>query len=114
MADARALNMSIAISTMGVDYVPERGSLARNKARVREIVRRGGKDVQVNVACAPDCTIVAIHAVIPSVFGQDIWWWGVGIAKVKPGDEWDANHGTIIAQGRAEVHIARQLGGEDV
>jgi len=88
-------------------------TLVECKARVRELVRRGGKDVQVSVACAPDCTIVVIHAIIPSCFGQDIWWWGVGIARLKPGDVWDANLGTRIAQGRAEAHIARQLGGED-
>jgi len=34
---------------------------------------------------------------------------GRGFAKCLPTDEWDEVHGINIAQGRAEVDIARQL-----
>ena len=84
-------------------------SLGQRKAIVRDVIRKGcKKDVQISVANAPDKTIVTIRIFI----GGNLYW-GVGIARLKPGDARDDNHGTIIAQGRAEVHIALQLGGEN-
>jgi len=75
---------------------------------VRALVASAAKGVQVDVAYGKK-TIVAVTVVLG---GRT--YHGVGVSRYKPGDKFDPELAIKIARGRAEVHIAHQLGGEYV